>query len=95
MPRYAPHLVSGEDPASVHQALAATLDACVKEIADIHHRARVDGDESRPAWPMLTLRTPKGWTCPPVVDGSRLRAPSALIGCRRLLRAPTMITARH
>ena len=69
---YAPHIVSGDDPASVHQAMAATLETCVKEISEIHHRARADGDESRPAWPMIVLRTPKGWTCPPVVDGQRV-----------------------
>ena len=69
---YAPHIVSGDDPASVHQAMAGTLETCVKQIGEIHHRARADGDESRPAWPMIVLRTPKGWTCPPVVNGQRV-----------------------
>jgi xylulose-5-phosphate/fructose-6-phosphate phosphoketolase len=69
---YAPHIVSGDDPAAVHQDMAATLEDCVKQIGDIHHRARVDGDESRPAWPMIVLRTPKGWTCPPMVDGQQV-----------------------
>jgi len=62
----------GDDPAFVHQALAVALEACVNRIAEIHHRARADGDESRPAWPMIILRTPKGWTCPPVVDGQQV-----------------------
>jgi xylulose-5-phosphate/fructose-6-phosphate phosphoketolase len=69
---YAPHLVSGDDPASVHQQMAEALGACVDEIAAVQHRARVGGDESRPAWPMLIMRTPKGWTCPPVVDGQQV-----------------------
>ena len=66
---YAPHLVSGDDPATVHQALAAAFDTCLARIADIQQSARVGGDTTRPAWPMVVLRTPKGWTCPPVVDG--------------------------
>jgi xylulose-5-phosphate/fructose-6-phosphate phosphoketolase len=69
---YAPRVVSGDDPASVHQAVAAELAACADEIAAVQHRARDGGDESRPAWPMMVLRTPKGWTCPPVVDGQQV-----------------------
>jgi xylulose-5-phosphate/fructose-6-phosphate phosphoketolase len=69
---YAPRVVSGDDPAAVHQAMAAALEACVQQIAEIQHRARVGGDESRPAWPMIILRTPKGWTCPPIVDGQQV-----------------------
>jgi xylulose-5-phosphate/fructose-6-phosphate phosphoketolase len=69
---YTPHVVSGTDPASVHQVMAATLETCVNQIAEIHRRARADGDESRPAWPMIVLHTPKGWTCPPVVDGQQV-----------------------
>jgi len=69
---YTPHIVSGADPASVHQLMAATLETCVNQIGEIHRRARTDGDESRPAWPMIVLRTPKGWTCPPVVDGQQV-----------------------
>src|SRR5262249_58070698 len=63
---------SGTDPASVHQVMAATGEGCVNQIGEIHRRARADGDESRPAWPMIVLRTPKGWTCPPVVDGQQV-----------------------
>jgi len=69
---YAPHVVSGDDPASVHQAMAAALETCVSRIAEIHRTARTQGDESRPAWPMIVMRTPKGWTCPPVVDGQQV-----------------------
>jgi xylulose-5-phosphate/fructose-6-phosphate phosphoketolase len=64
-----PYLVAGDEPEAVHQCLAATLDAVFDEIAAIQHRARVDGDRSRPRWPMIVLRTPKGWTGPKEVDG--------------------------
>jgi xylulose-5-phosphate/fructose-6-phosphate phosphoketolase len=69
---YEPRVVSGDDPAPVHQALAAAMDGCVQRIAEIQHLARDGGDESRPAWPVIILRTPKGWTCPPVVDGQQV-----------------------
>src|SRR5690606_23352472 len=59
-----PYLVSGDDPASVHQRLAATLDAVLDEIEAIQRRARTEGDRDRPRWPMIVLRTPKGWTGP-------------------------------
>ncbi|HXJ25004.1 MAG TPA: phosphoketolase family protein, partial [Streptosporangiaceae bacterium] len=52
-----------------HQQLAATMDQVIAEIHAIQHRARVDGDLTRPAWPVIVLRTPKGWTGPKVVDG--------------------------
>ena len=66
---YTPYLVAGDDPATVHQLLAATLDTVFDEIAAIQRRARVDGVTDRPRWPMIVLRTPKGWTGPKVVDG--------------------------
>ena len=66
---YTPYVVEGDDPKLVHQQLAATMDTVIAEIRAIQHRARVDGDLTRPAWPMIVLRTPKGWTGPKVVDG--------------------------
>jgi len=66
---YAPLLVSGDDPAQVHQALAAALDTALDSIAEIQRHARTTGDASRPRWPMVILRTPKGWTGPVEVDG--------------------------
>jgi xylulose-5-phosphate/fructose-6-phosphate phosphoketolase len=66
---YAVHVVQGDDPKLVHQQLAATMDAVVGEIHAIQRRARVDGDLSRPAWPAIVLKTPKGWTGPKEVDG--------------------------
>jgi xylulose-5-phosphate/fructose-6-phosphate phosphoketolase len=69
---YAPRFVEGEEPAAMHQLMAATLDEIVAEIGEIQRRARnegVGGPRERPRWPMIVLRTPKGWTGPKVVDG--------------------------
>ena len=66
---YRAHIVAGDEPELVHQQLAAALDACVREIDDIQRRARDLGDPTRPQWPMIVLRTPKGWTGPKMVDG--------------------------
>ena len=65
---YAPRFVEGSEPEAMHQLMAATLDEIAAEIAAIQERAR-GGDLTRPAWPMIVLRTPKGWTGPKTVDG--------------------------
>ncbi len=67
---HAPRFVTGEDPDEVHQALAAELDGALDEIAEIQRRARAGEPAERPRWPMIVLRTPKGWTGPKVVDGN-------------------------
>jgi xylulose-5-phosphate/fructose-6-phosphate phosphoketolase len=64
-----PNVVAGDDPMQVHADLAGTLDGMLDRIAEIQGRARGEGDARRPRWPMLILRTPKGWTGPKVVDG--------------------------
>jgi xylulose-5-phosphate/fructose-6-phosphate phosphoketolase len=61
--------VEGDDPPRVHQALAAVLDGCLDRIRRIQKEARSTGVKGRPRWPVLVLRTPKGWTGPDVVDG--------------------------
>jgi xylulose-5-phosphate/fructose-6-phosphate phosphoketolase len=67
---YRPYFVTGDDPDAVHQLMAATLDRSLDSIAEIQRRARsAEGDPRRPAWPMIVLRTPKGWTGPAEVDG--------------------------
>ncbi|MEK6371127.1 MAG: phosphoketolase family protein [Acidobacteriota bacterium] len=66
-----PYFVEGDDPATMHQAMAATLDAVFDEIARIQSEARTNGATDRPRWPMIVLRTPKGWTGPKVVDGQQ------------------------
>ena len=64
-----PYLVEGTDPDEVHQLLAATLDAVIAEIKEIQVEARAEGFGKRPQWPMIILRTLKGWTGPKEVDG--------------------------
>ncbi len=67
-----PIVVAGDDPAAVHQAMAAALDTALDRIAAAQRAAREDGATERPRWPMIVLRTPKGWTCPPYVDGDQV-----------------------
>jgi xylulose-5-phosphate/fructose-6-phosphate phosphoketolase len=66
---YTPYLVAGDQPEAVHQCLAGTLDAVIAEIKNIQQTARTTGVTQRPRWPMIILRTPKGWTGPKEVDG--------------------------
>ncbi len=66
---YTPHFVDGDDPMTVHARLAVVLDTVLDEIAAIQAAARSRGVTDRPAWPMIVLRTPKGWTGPKEVDG--------------------------
>jgi xylulose-5-phosphate/fructose-6-phosphate phosphoketolase len=73
---YQPYFVAGDEPAAVHQQLAATLDEVLNDVAAIQHNARdtarradAETQPSRPLWPMIVLRTPKGWTGPKEVDG--------------------------
>jgi xylulose-5-phosphate/fructose-6-phosphate phosphoketolase len=66
---YDPYFVEGREPDVMHQIMAGTLDTVIQEIRSIQHRARLQGVTERPAWPMIVLRTPKGWTGPRVVDG--------------------------
>lgn len=66
---YRPYFVEGDDPASVHQLLAQTLDTCYAEIRSIQQNARKNDFTKQPVWPLIILRTPKGWTGPKVVDG--------------------------
>lgn len=65
---YTPYFVEGDDPAHMHQLMAATLDTVLAEIQHIQHCARTSG-YTEPSWPMIILRSPKGWTCPDMIDG--------------------------
>lgn len=69
---YTPYFVEGSDPDSMHQAMAATLDHCVEAIHKIQLEARTSGKVTRPRWPMIVLRSPKGWTGPDYVDGKKV-----------------------
>ncbi len=66
---YQPYFVEGDEPDAMHQLMAGTLDTIVGRIRSIQRQARTKGTSTRPVWPMIILRTPKGWTGPKVVDG--------------------------
>ncbi|MCD8321868.1 MAG: phosphoketolase family protein [Oscillospiraceae bacterium] len=69
---WTPLFVEGDDPAQMHRAMAETLDTAIESILTAQERARRNGDGSRVRWPMIVLRTPKGWTGPAVVDGQQV-----------------------
>jgi xylulose-5-phosphate/fructose-6-phosphate phosphoketolase len=71
---YKPFIVEGDEPQAVHQLMAATLERCIVEIREIQEKARkgTAANARRPRWPMIVMRTPKGWTCPKELDGKRL-----------------------
>ena len=69
---YTPYFVEGSEPAAMHRAMAATLDAAIGEIRAAQQRARASGVAERPRWPMIVLRTPKGWTGPAEIDGHKV-----------------------
>jgi xylulose-5-phosphate/fructose-6-phosphate phosphoketolase len=66
---YRAHFVTGDDPLEMHQRMASVLDECIDEIGAIQRAARAGSETDRPRWPMVVLRTPKGWTGPKTVDG--------------------------
>jgi xylulose-5-phosphate/fructose-6-phosphate phosphoketolase len=66
---YKPYFVEGDDPQAMHRLMAGTLDRIVDQVREIQFLARSEGFDRRPAWPMIVLRTPKGWTGPKEVDG--------------------------
>lgn len=68
---YTPRVVAGSDAMSMHHDMAAALDAAIADIRNIQHDARTNGFRARPAWPLIILRSPKGWTGPQVVDGKK------------------------
>src|SRR6266436_4011888 len=69
---WTPYLVEGDDPEVMHKQMMQTLDQCIQDIHMIQRKARSDGNSDRPRWPMIILRTPKGWTCPKEVDGHKV-----------------------
>ncbi|MEO0348550.1 MAG: phosphoketolase family protein, partial [Cyanobacteria bacterium P01_A01_bin.15] len=69
---YTPYFVEGNDPAEMHQAMASVMEECVLKIKEIQQEARQTGRIERPRWPMIVLRTPKGWTGPAEVDGKKV-----------------------
>ena len=69
---YKPYFVEGSKPEAMHKLMAKTMDKCIESIKNIWHKARKQGNTSRPKWPMIVLRTPKGWTGPKNVDGEQI-----------------------
>ena len=74
---YAPYFVEGSDPAEMHQKMAAAMETCILKIKEIQREARANGNAvdqnwERPEWPMIVLRSPKGWTGPAEVDGNKV-----------------------
>ena len=86
---WTPRFVEGDDPAQMHQKMAAALDWAVREIQRIQESARSFGDTERPRWPMVVFRSPKGWTCPKEVDGV------ALEGTSRVHQLPLAVDEAH
>ncbi|CAK0781121.1 putative phosphoketolase [Gammaproteobacteria bacterium] len=86
---WTPYFVEGDEPALMHEAMAATLDTVVEQIKSIQHDARVDGNLTRPRWPVIVLKSPKGWTGPKVVDGQQIE------GTFRAHQIPLAVDAEH
>ncbi|MEO6152333.1 MAG: phosphoketolase family protein [Croceibacterium sp.] len=86
---WTPYFVEGDDPDLMHQAMAATTEAVIAEIRAIQHHARTGGDATRPPWPMIVLRSPKGWTGPKIVDGLQIE------GTFRAHQVPLLVDANH
>ena len=86
---WVPYFVEGDDPAKMHELLAATLEKVIEEIEHIQSRARRGNDADRPRWPMIVFNSPKGWTGPKVVDGL------AVEGTFRAHQVPLLVDAAH
>lgn len=86
---WTPYYVEGDDPALMHEAMATTLDTAMAQIKEIQHEARVNGNTMRPRWPMIVLKSPKGWTGPEWVDGLQIE------GTFRAHQVPIAVDAEH
>jgi xylulose-5-phosphate/fructose-6-phosphate phosphoketolase len=84
-----PHFVEGDDPEQMHQLMARTLDEVIEDIKRLKGDARRTGDPTRPRWPMIVLRSPKGWTGPKVVDGVPIE------GTFRSHQVPLLVDSDH
>ena len=86
---WTPHFVEGDDPEQMHQLMAGAVDQAVAEIQQFQADARKDGLTARPRWPMIVLRSPKGWTGPKVVNGLQIE------GTFRSHQVPLLVDAEH
>lgn len=86
---WTPYFVEGDDPETMHRLMAATMDQVVEDIHAIQENARSGKDTGRPRWPMIVLRSPKGWTGPKMVDGLKIE------GTFRAHQVPLLVDADH
>ncbi|MDT7734740.1 MAG: xylulose-5-phosphate/fructose-6-phosphate phosphoketolase, partial [Mycobacterium sp.] len=84
-----PHYVEGDDPEAMHELMATVLNSVIEDIHAIQHGARTAGDTTRPRWPMIVLRSPKGWTGPKEVDGQQIE------GTFRAHQVPLLVDEQH
>jgi xylulose-5-phosphate/fructose-6-phosphate phosphoketolase len=86
---WTPYFVEGDDPQKMHERMATVLDKAIAQIKQIQSDARIGGEAARPRWPMIVLRSPKGWTGPVEVDGLRIE------GTFRSHQVPIIVDAAH
>jgi len=86
---WTPYFVEGDDPETMHELMAATLETVIEEIKAIQENARNNNDSARPRWPMIVLRSPKGWTGPVEVDGLQIE------GTFRAHQVPILVDENH
>ncbi|TDG36477.1 phosphoketolase family protein [Pedobacter changchengzhani] len=86
---WTPYFVEGDDPATMHKLMAETLEKAIGDIKDHQKNARGNNDNSRPRWPMIVLRSPKGWTGPKMVDGLPIE------GTFRSHQVPILVDKKH
>jgi xylulose-5-phosphate/fructose-6-phosphate phosphoketolase len=86
---WTPYFVEGDDPDTMHQLMAITMETAIEEIRQIQEEARRTNTSTRPRWPMIILRSPKGWTGPKVVDGLKVE------GTFRSHQVPLLVNADH
>jgi xylulose-5-phosphate/fructose-6-phosphate phosphoketolase len=86
---WTPYFVEGDDPATMHRLMAETLERAIGEIREIQDNARAADNAARPRWPMIVLRSPKGWTGPKVIDGLKIE------GTFRAHQVPILVDPAH
>jgi xylulose-5-phosphate/fructose-6-phosphate phosphoketolase len=84
-----PYFVEGDDPEIMHELMARTLDRAIEDIQQIQSHARSENDATRPRWPVIVLKSPKGWTGPKVVDGLQIE------GTSRSHQVPLLVNSEH
>ena len=86
---WTPYFVEGDEPEKMHQLMAATIDKAVEDIQQFQKTARSNNDATRPRWPMIVLKSPKGWTGPKFVDGLQIE------GTFRAHQVPLLVDGAH